>query len=198
MSQPGAVNSGEPTERFGGLTRLAAGAAIALVLFSVIGFVRGPAATVDALRDAAGRRDTAEIARRTDGPALRHSLGRLLLQQTGAALPEDGGNDRQMLGQFIIAGALVKPLVETLVTPEGIAALLEGQIAARPVAPRGAGSDPRPASKISFEWNGLSTVRGTVMTPAGDPGLVLVLQRDGLSWRLAGVEAKIAPVLPAR
>lgn len=198
MTQPGIVNSDEPHERFGGLTRLAVGATIALVLFAVIGFVRGPEAAVDALRAAAARRDTAEITRRTDGPALRHSLGRLLMQQTGAALPEDGGNDRQMLGQFIIAGALVKPLVETLVTPEGIAALLEGQIAARPVAPLQAGSDPRPPSKISFAWNGLSTVRGTVMTAAGDPGLILVLRRDGISWRLAGVEAQTTTVRPAR
>ena len=35
-----------------------------------------------------------------------------VVQQTGAALPEDGGNDRQLMSQFIIAGALVKPLVE--------------------------------------------------------------------------------------
>ena len=41
------------------------------------------------------------------------------------------------------------------------------------------------------EWT-LSTVRGTVMTPAGEPGLVLLLRRDGLSWRLAGVEGHAA------
>lgn len=198
MSEADTVAAGELPERFGGLARLAAGVTIALVLLAIFGFLRGPEATVSALRDAAARRDAAELGRRIDGPALRHSLGRLLLQQTGAALPDDGGNDRQMLSQFIVAGALVKPLVETLVTPEGIAALLEGQIAPRPVAPRGAGSDPRPPPKISFAWSGLSTVRGTVMTPAGDPGLVLLLRRDGLSWRLAGVEADTVTVLPAR
>ena len=183
------VDPGQATERFSGLTRLAAGATIALVLFAIIGFLWGPAASLDALREAAARRDSAEIARRIDGPALRHSLGRLLLQQTGSALPGDGGNDRQLLGQFIVAGALVRPLVETLVAPDGIAALLEGHIAPRPLAPGGPGSGPRTPPKLAWAWDGLSTARATVMTPTGDPALVLVLRRDGFSWRLAGVEA---------
>lgn len=173
--------------------RLAAGLALALVVLAAWGFFRGPAATLDAIRDAAARRDTAELARRIDGPALKHSLGRLLLQQMGVALSADSSNDQQMVGQFIIAGALVKPLVETLVTPEGIAALLDGQIAARRLFSLDAAPDQRPPAKISFAWSGLSTVRGTVMAPSGDAGLVLVLRRDGLTWRLAGVEAQAAP-----
>lgn len=198
MSPTNLADSGKSAERFSGVTRLAAGATMALVLFAIIGFLRGPEAAVHALRDAAARRDATEIARHIDGPALRHSLGRLLLQQTGAALPDDGGNDRKMLSQFIVAGALVKPLVETLVTPDGIAAMLEGQIASRPSAPLGAGPDQRPAPKIDYAWRGVSTVRAAVTTPAGVPGLVLVLRRDGFSWRLAGVEAPVGTVLPAR
>jgi hypothetical protein len=64
------VDPGQATERFSGLMRLAAGATIALVLFAIIGFLWGPAASLDALREAAARRDNAEIARRIDGPAL--------------------------------------------------------------------------------------------------------------------------------
>ena len=175
--------------------RYGAGVALALLLLAAVALLRGPAATLDALRDAAVRRDTAEIARRIDGPALRHSLGRLLLQQMGMALPDDGGDNRQLLSQFIISGALVKPLVETLVTPEGIAALLDGQIAARRLLPFGAGTEQRPPPKISTSWHSGSTVHATVMTPAGDALLVLVLVRNGLTWRLAGVEAATVPLV---
>ncbi len=192
------VNSApQPVEpgRLGAWGRLGGGMALALLVLVVVGFFRGPASTLDELREAARSRDAAELARRIDGPALRHSLGRLLLQQTGAALPEDGGNDRQLMSQFIIAGALVKPLVETLVTPEGIAALLQGHIGPRPL-------NDAPPPRTDLAWSGLSTVRATVMGAAGDPSLVLVLRRNGLSWQLAGVEAvdygsnRVKPVPP--
>jgi hypothetical protein len=188
----------QPVEpgRLGAWGRLGGGMALALLVLVVVGFFRGPASTLDALREAARNRDAAELARRIDGPALRHSLGRLLLQQTGAALPEDGGNDRKLMSQFIIAGALVKPLVETLVTPEGIAALLQGHIGPRPLS-----DAPRPRTDLT--WSGLSTVRATVMGAAGDPSLILVMRRNGLSWQLAGVEAvdeasvKLKPAPPS-
>ena len=168
--------------RFAVWARLGGGLALAVLVLLVVSFFRGPATTLQALREASRTRNTAELARHIDGEALRHSLGRLLLQQTGAALSPDTINDRQLLSQFIVAGALVRPVVETLVTPEGIAALLQGHIGPRPLY---AGPPPR----IETAWSGLSTVRATVMGAAGDPTLVLVLRRNGLSWRLAGVEA---------
>ncbi len=80
--------------------RVGGGLALALLVLVGIGFFRGPAGTLAALHEAARARDSAAMARLIDGEALRHSLGRLLLQQTGAALPDDGGNDRQLLSQF--------------------------------------------------------------------------------------------------
>ena len=162
--------------------RVGGGLALALLVLVGIGFFRGPAGTLAALHEAARARDSAAMARLIDGEALRHSLGRLLLQQTGAALPDDGGNDRQLLSQFIVAGALVRPVVETQVTPEGILALLQGRIGPRPLT-------DAPLPRTEMAWSGLSTVRATVMGAAGDPALVLVLRRDGLSWKLAGVES---------
>jgi len=178
---PGASPSAE-TDRPGVWWRLGGGMVVALLLLTAVGYFRGPASTLAALHDAARARDSAAVAGLIDGEALRHSLGRLLLQQTGAALPEDGGNDQKLLSQFIVVGALVRPVVETLVTPEGILALLQGRIAPRPLG------DATP-SRTELAWSGLSTVRAMVMGAAGEPSLILVLRRHGLSWRLAGVEA---------
>lgn len=170
-----------PWGRIGVVATLLALAALVVVV------LRGPQNTLDALDQAAARRDSAELARRADLPALKQSLGRVLLQQVGGALPDDKGDNRKMLSQFIIAGALIGPLVDTLVTPEGIGALLRGQIAAR--AAGGTAAGQLPAYKQS--WEGLSTVRATAISADGDPGpLVLVLRRDGLSWKLAGVEVR--------
>jgi len=170
-----------PWGRIGAVAMLLALAALVVVV------LRGPQNTLDALDQAAARRDGAELARRADLPALKQSLGRVLLQQVGGALPDDKGDNRKMLSQFIIAGALIGPLVDTLVTPEGIGALLRGQIAAR--AAGGTAAGQLPAYKQS--WEGLSTVRATAISADGDPGpLVLVLRRDGLTWKLAGVEVR--------
>lgn len=170
-----------PWGRIGAVATLLALAALVVLV------LRGPQNTLDALDQAAARRDSAEIARRADLPALKQSLGRVLLQQVGGALPDDKGDNRKMLSQFIIAGALIGPLVDTLVTPEGIGALLRGQIAAR--AAGGTAAGQLPAYKQS--WEGLSTVRATAISADGDPGpLVLVLRRDGLTWKLAGVEVR--------
>jgi hypothetical protein len=193
MSQNTALN-GAARSGLKAWGRYAAAIVLALGLLGGAGFLRAPEAALDALRDAAVHRDAAALAQHLDGPALRHSLGRLLLQQMGVALPDDAGNDRQLMGQFIIAGALVKPLVETLVTPDGIAALLDGQVAPRRSLLPGADPQSRPQAKIRLAWSDLSTVRGTVMTSTGDGALVLVLQRQGLTWRLAGVEASAGSV----
>lgn len=168
--------------RFAVWARLGGGLALAVLVLLVVSFFRGPATTLQALREASQTRNTTELARHIDGEALRHSLGRLLLQQTGAALSPDTINDRQLLSQFIVAGALVRPVVETLVTPEGIAALLQGHIGPRPL-------NDTPPPRTDLAWSGLSTVRAMVMGAAGEPSLILVLRRHGLSWRLAGVEA---------
>ena len=161
---------------------------VALLLLTAVGYFRGPASTLAALHDAARARDSAAVAGLIDGEALRHSLGRLLLQQTGAALPEDGGNDQKLLSQFIVAGALVRPVVETLVTPEGILALLQGRIAPRPLG------DATP-SRTELAWSGLSTVRATVMGAAGEPSLILVL-RSSASIGAIGVSRPVSGSKP--
>ena len=94
--------------RFAVWGRLGGGLALAVLVLLVVSFFRGPATTLQALREASQTRNTTELARHIDGEALRHSLGRLLLQQTGAALSPDTINDRQLLSQFIVAGALVR------------------------------------------------------------------------------------------
>ncbi len=167
---------------------VATGVVVFVLVALTVMLLRGPQDTLEAIHQAAASRDSAAIERNVDLPALKHSLGRLLLQQVGGALPDDKGDNRKMMGQFMLAGALVGPLVETIVTPDGIGALLRGQIAARAI---GGGGAQGPLPKYQQTWDGLSAVRATALSADGDPGsLVLVLRRHGLFWKLAGVEAR--------
>jgi acetyl-CoA acetyltransferase family protein len=131
--------------------------------------------------------DGAALAQLTDVNALQHSLGRVLLQQMGASLPDEKDNPTKFLGQFIIAGALATPLAHALTTPEGMAMLLDGQIAPRRDPAAGAASGDT-AARTRIRFSDLSTARATVDTPGGNGALVLVLHREGLRWRWVGVE----------
>lgn len=170
-----------------GLWRAAAGVALAVLLLAALAFWRGPASTLADLRAAAARRDGAALAQLTDMNALQHSLGRVLLQQMGASLPDEKDNPTKFLGQFIIAGALATPLAHALTTPEGMAMLLDGQIAPRRDPAAGAASGDT-AARTRIRFSDLSTARATVDTPGGNGALVLVLHREGLRWRWVGVE----------
>ncbi|MBL8372902.1 MAG: DUF2939 domain-containing protein [Burkholderiaceae bacterium] len=164
---------------------------VCLVLLGV-GLVRGPAETVGAIRDAGARRDAAALARLVDEEALGHSLGRMVLQQMGGAMTDDRTKDKELLKQFVVAGAMTQSLVRTLIAPEGLEALASGQIGPRL-------SPDRPvAQRVAVEWISFSLAKATLVSATGDDLMVLRFQRQRLSWRLVGVEPPPAPVaLPA-
>lgn len=177
--------------------RWGGGLALVGLLLVVASLVRGPGGALQSLRQAAERRDTAALDARVDFPALKHSLGRYVLQQMGAALPDDQGDDRALLKQFFVSAALVAPLVDTLVTPEGLAALVDGQVAPRRVNTPGAPTAGPPA-RTDVSWTSPTTARATVLDPTGEPRLVLLMRREGLTWRLVGVERPpVGLALPA-
>jgi hypothetical protein len=171
-----------------GLWRAAAGVALAVLLLAAFAFWRGPASTpLSDLRAAAARRGGAALAQLTDVDALRHSLGRVLLQQMAASIPDEKDSPTQFLGQFIIAGALATPLAQAFTTPEGMAMLLDGQIPPRRDPAAGAARGDT-AARTRIRFSDVSTARATVDTPGGNGALVLVLHREGLRWRWVGVE----------
>lgn len=168
--------------------RYALALALACLALVLAGLVRGPAGTVESIREAAARRDAAALARLVDEEALGHSLGRLVLQQMGGAMTDDKTQDKELLKQFVVAGAMTQSLMRTLLAPEGLEALANGQIAPR------LGADRPVARPSDVEWISLSHAKVTLTTASGDALLALRMQRRGLGWRLVGVEPPPAPV----
>src|SRR3546814_946941 len=87
----------------------------------------GPYRTVNAIRDAAQARDAQAMAEQVDFPALRSSLkaqlGDRLLREVGTPSPD---NPFAAFG-LSIAGGLVGGMVDVLVTPAGLGAMMEGR-----------------------------------------------------------------------
>ncbi|MES2978119.1 MAG: DUF2939 domain-containing protein [Pseudomonadota bacterium] len=173
-------------------------AVIAVVIMASIWFVRAPYATLESIKAAAERRDVPELNRLIDFPSVKSSLKILLLDSMNGK-PGEAPSPGAGLAR-LFASALAGPIVEAMVTPESIVAMFSGKLP-RSAAGRPQPSSPRPddaSSPVSTEkpnvtfagdWDDSSTIRVRVRSGiTEDVGLAFVMRRDGLSWRLSGIE----------
>ncbi|MFP5373460.1 MAG: DUF2939 domain-containing protein [Gammaproteobacteria bacterium] len=156
----------------------------------------GPWRTVHGIREAVVAQDARALSRHVDFPALRASLKAQLNDQ----LVRQAGIDAQsgLFGALMlrVAGGLVDAAVETMVTPLGLGALMEGRKVWNNVLREGVGAPPRPATEPlagpEYRIESLSRVTATVPDEQGRP-LVFVLTRQGLRWRLSDVRLPLRP-----
>lgn len=172
---------------------LAAGLAL-LLLFGYV--AAGPYLTVRAIRGAVVEQDAAALARQVDFPALRDSLKAQLRQRL---LDSVGINPQAgLLGEFggMVAGGLVNATVETMVTPTGLGALMEGRKVWRRVGdgiarpdmadPSSARPPVEPLQGARYRYESSTRFTATVRDDNGRP-IVFVMTRDGLRWRLSDI-----------
>ena len=169
---------------------LAAAVLAALLVWTAI----GPYRTVNAIRDAAQARDAQAMAEQVDFPALRSSLraqlGDRLLREVGTPSPD---NPFAAFG-LSIAGGLIDGLLDAMVTPAGLGAMMEG----RKIWDRASGlpppsdddvpdaSTPRPLEDAQYRYESPSRFTATVHDDQGRP-VVFVITRRGLDWKLSDI-----------
>ncbi len=168
----------------------------ALVLAALLAYVAaGPYLAINGIRNALAAQDVAALERHVDFPTLRLNMRAHVedyLARRGGGLAESGG----MLGAIglHIAGGLGNTAVDTMVTPLGIGALLQG----RSMWMRASGQttdgdtygDPRPADPLkqaTLHYESASRFTATIHDERGQP-VVAVLHRQGLRWRLVDVQ----------
>jgi hypothetical protein len=169
--------------------------AILLVLLVAIGgyVAAGPYLAIHGISEAIEKRDTAQLSRYVDFPALRANLK----AQLSDYVVRRGGPELQssLLGAVAlgVAGDLAGAGVDTLVTPAGIGALLQGQDVWKRATGDTAGSDtwapPTPARPLQgahHRYESFSRFTATTQTRDGR-AIVFVLSRDGLQWRLSNI-----------
>lgn len=151
----------------------------------------GPYRTVDAIGDAIERQDAAALSKQVDFPALRSSLKAQLADR----IVREAGEDVQAsaLGAIglSIAGGLVGGVVDTMVTPLGLGAIMEGRKLGErftdPFSPAPVGSAARdPFADAVYRYESVSRFTATVRAHERQP-VVFVLTRDGLRWRLSDI-----------
>lgn len=151
----------------------------------------GPYLTIRAIQQAVQEDDTRALARQVDFPALRSSLK----LQLDDYLVRSAGADAQgsALGQIglRIASGVAGGAVDAMVTPVGLAAMMEGRRVWRRVdvraLPQSASEPaPKPLQGAEHRYESLSRFTATVHDDTGRP-VVFVLTRDGLRWRLSDI-----------
>ncbi|QQN73031.1 DUF2939 domain-containing protein [Croceicoccus sp. YJ47] len=160
---------------------------LALLLFAGLLFggwyYASPRYALHRLEQAARDGDAAALEERVDFAALRGSLVSELDEEIGAR----GGSPLERLGARI-AGVAAGPVVDRLVTPEGVARLLrEGRAGPVVIRPE-RGDDGREAETpdLRILRRGLDEFRVTGAATQGAPALIFA--RDGLGWTLVGVD----------
>ncbi len=170
---------------------------IALVLLIVLGLAgyvaAGPYLAIHGIRDALAEQDTAKLERHVDFPALRVNLR----AQAEDYLARRAGPEVQsnVFGAFALSvanGALGRS-VDTLVTPLGIAALLQGRSMWKQAIGETVGGDTYapavpadPLKNAQLRYESASRFTATVHDASGDP-IVCVFTRQGLRWRLTDI-----------
>ncbi|MEO6519149.1 MAG: DUF2939 domain-containing protein [Pseudoxanthomonas sp.] len=169
--------------------------ALVLVLLLAVGtyVAAGPYLAINGIRTALAEQDTGKLERHVDFPALRVSIR----AQVEDAMARRAGSDMQsnIFGAIAlsIASNVMGAGVDTMVTPLGIGALLQGRSMWKQSIGDTVDGDtygkPIPADPLKsavHHYESPSRFTATIQNEAGQP-VVFVFKRKGLSWKLADV-----------
>lgn len=150
----------------------------AVALIAIGGWLwASPYWTVSTLKQAADARDLATISAHVDYPAVRTSLkgqlrDRVIRPRSGSAIEALGA---QLVQRFS------EPLVDTLVTPEGLQAVFERRPTDDTARPK---RIVLRADDMRMRRTGLTSF----VLQRGDDGGALVFRLEGIGWKLTEVQ----------
>ncbi|WP_203321773.1 DUF2939 domain-containing protein [Pseudoxanthomonas beigongshangi] len=165
-----------------------------LLIAGLLGYLAaGPYLAIHGIRQALAEQDTAKLERHVDFPALRVNLRAQVEDQL--ARRAGPGFQSSLLGAFAlsVANNVIGSGVDTMVTPLGIGAILQGRSMWKKAVGDTVGGDthapPVPADPLKdakHRFESLSRFTATIHDENGRP-VVCVFTRQGLRWRLTDI-----------
>jgi len=173
--------------------------AAALALGLLAWTAAGPYMTIRAIGDAVQARDAQALAAQVDFPALRSSLKVQLADRIVREAGAGAGDNPLAAFGLAVATGLAGGLVDAMVTPAGLGAMMEGRRTwdrvntGPPASGRDASDDAarRPLDGAEHRFESLSRFTAAVHDDAGRP-VVFVLTRQGLRWKLSDIRLPVA------
>lgn len=171
-----------------------------LILLALAGYAAaGPYLALHGISTAVQQRDTAKLSRHVDFPLLRVNLKAQLSDYVVRRAGPDMQSSLFGAAALGIASSLAGAGVDTLVTPVGIGALMQGQGLWKRAVGDTVGGDayapPAPAEPLRearHRYESSSRFTATIHTDDGQP-LVFVLSRQGLRWKLTNIILPLQP-----
>jgi hypothetical protein len=166
-------------------------AAILFVILLPVSAALSPWWNLHRLRAAVEAHDARAVSAHVDFPALRDSLKGQVLTGMQKAIAPDAGNPLASLGAALAAVA-VNPMIDAMVSPAGVMAMLDsGRVAlARPADRAGDRSEADAAAADKRKWSLHYRAWDEVVVGTDAPGTArFVFRRAGLwHWDLAAIE----------
>ncbi len=170
---------------------------IGLLLAAIIGVASyvaaGPYLAIHGIRTALAEQDSGRLQKHVDFPALRVNLRAQVEDALARRAGTDVASNPFGAAALSIANSLLGRGVDTLVTPMGIAAILEGRATWKRAIGETVGGDTYapavptdPLKEATHRYESLSRFTATILDAEGDP-VVFVFTRQGLRWRLTDI-----------
>ena len=168
-------------------TKIAGVSIAALLLLFCIWFYQAPYSTLMSIKEAAQRKDMQALSELIDFQSFRSSLNTIVTD--AIASRPDQGKIGNMFAK-VMAGALTRPILDAMVTPESIAAMFSGTPPKNGGTSTDGNADTGNSKVItSRSWDGWSVFKLRVQS-AERPELsvIFVMRRDGFRWHLSAIE----------
>jgi hypothetical protein len=162
---------------------------VGIIMISVVGYVAaGPHLTVSAIKTGIVEQDLEKLSENIDFPILRQNLKEQLKTAMMKNAAAELNNNPFAALAVGFATTMVDGIVDSFVTPSGLAALMEGK---NPTKIGGAGRTEHPKKdelfkNARFSYDSVSKFSVWVPNDQGEEAR-FVLQRDGLSWKLVNL-----------
>ena len=156
----------------------------ALLVAASTWYMVSPSWAMRGLKEAALSGDKYELRERVDFPAVRESLKSQFRAIMAAEMAKQKDDNPFAAIGMALASAVVDPMIDSLVSPEGIKAMVEN---GRMKGPNDAAADPGKQVDWSIEHKGLDRF---IARPQTDNSKApsLVFKRDGLGWELVDID----------
>lgn len=164
-------------------------AGVVAVLVLLLGYVVAtPYIAVSQMQAAAQARDGQALAEYIDFVAVRQSLTNQLTAMLADEMTQSSDDGAMGLLGAAFGSKIIELLLDAIVTPEGLIAVLNGDSMTDVLDQNATQSSTTSANtSVSMGYQSLDTFGVTITNTDTQSATTLLLRRDGLSWRLSEI-----------
>lgn len=161
------------------------------LLVLVAGYLyASPYLALNSIKNAAQARDAEKLSSYIDFPSVKQSVKEQVKAKFATEMITSGNNEGfEALGSML-ATAMIDPLVDGLITPEGIAAMMSEKQDQDSTEAASTQEESNESDDLVYEtgYDSFSDFHVNLGNPEVDKTIKVMLHRDGLSWKIVDID----------